>query len=257
MDIVNRPVDLATRSAVRCLIPVSVDGMVASGSSMVLTWRIFLASRLSIIAPSILASSYRLAGLNSLSMRKPPSRIASISGVSPRTINAPVLARNTFSSPSRSAVPGATSFSTWYIPSLGNLISAIAITSKSSIQSLYGVVNMKQFYAIGSFAITARRQNSTGKTQFGRFLQALSDPGHRADFSCQADFAQSDQTLLHRAFAESGSNGEQHSQIHCRLGNLHSAHHLDICVMTVEMKSAPLFQYCQQQRQAVVVDAVG
>ncbi len=57
MDTTNSPVCLATLSAVLCLIPVSEEGIDASGINCVLANNIFLQSLLIIIAPSILASS--------------------------------------------------------------------------------------------------------------------------------------------------------------------------------------------------------
>ncbi|MNI66051.1 hypothetical protein D3C73_1215940 [compost metagenome] len=59
IDTTNFPVCLATRSAVRCRIPVSIEEMDESGISWVLAYRIRLRSSLRIMAPSILASSYK------------------------------------------------------------------------------------------------------------------------------------------------------------------------------------------------------
>ena len=59
------------------------------------------------IAPSILASSASLCGLNSASSRNPPEQIDRTSGPSPTTMRAPMLAWRMRSSPSRNSRPGA------------------------------------------------------------------------------------------------------------------------------------------------------
>ncbi|OPZ73371.1 MAG: hypothetical protein BWY80_00950 [Firmicutes bacterium ADurb.Bin456] len=102
------PVCLATRSAVRWRIPVSVEGVSWLGTNWVLAAKILLVSLLKIIAPSILASSYKLEGEQSALITKPPSVICITSGVSPTIMSPPFLARRIFSRPSRSGVPGAT-----------------------------------------------------------------------------------------------------------------------------------------------------
>ena len=100
--------DRATRSAVRWRVPVSLVGTVGSGTRWTLARAMRVASALRMIAPSIFASSLRRCGLYGASSRKPPLQMASTSGPSPTTTSAPILARTTRSSPSRSGVPGAT-----------------------------------------------------------------------------------------------------------------------------------------------------
>jgi len=90
---------------------------VESGISWVLAYKIFFASSLRMIAPSILASSYKMFGLKSQPMANPPSTSAITSGPPPTTISAPVLARKMFSSASRNGVPGATIGNSWNIGS--------------------------------------------------------------------------------------------------------------------------------------------
>ena len=103
--------DRATRSAVRCRVPVSLVNTLGSGTRWTLARAMRLASAVRMMAESILHSSARRWGVNSASIRKPPEQMASTSGSSPTTRSAPRLALTTRSSPSRSAVPGATSAS--------------------------------------------------------------------------------------------------------------------------------------------------
>ena len=105
------PSDRATRSAVRCLVPVSLVGTVGSGTRCTLARAIRVPSAARMIAPSIFASSLIRCGLYGASSRKPPLQMASTSGPSPSTTSAPIFARTTRSSPSRSGVPGATAAS--------------------------------------------------------------------------------------------------------------------------------------------------
>ena len=102
------PVWIATRSAVRWRVPDSAVSMVASGTSWVLARRIRLTSLSRTIAPSILDSSRSRVAEKSMSIRKPPEQIASTPLSLPRTMSAPVPPLMIRSSPSRSAVPGAT-----------------------------------------------------------------------------------------------------------------------------------------------------
>src|ERR1035441_2073402 len=67
-------IDLATRSAVRCRVPVSVVAMDDFGISCTLARAIREASPAKMMAPSIFANSDRRCGLNSASRRKPPVR---------------------------------------------------------------------------------------------------------------------------------------------------------------------------------------
>ena len=99
--------DLATRSAVRCRVPVSLVGTVGSGTRWTLARAMRVPSVEMMMAPSILASSDRRCGLYGASTRKPPEQMASTSGPSSITSSAPALARTTRSMPSRSGVPGA------------------------------------------------------------------------------------------------------------------------------------------------------
>ena len=98
----------ATRSAVRCRVPVSLVGTVGSGTRWTLARAMRPPSSREMIAPSILANSDSRCGLNGASTRNPPQQIANTSAPSPRMNRAPVLARTTRSIPSRSGVPGAT-----------------------------------------------------------------------------------------------------------------------------------------------------
>src|SRR5438270_5111449 len=98
----------ATRSAVRCRVPVSEVGMLGSGTRCTLPRATREQSAARMRAPSILASSDSRWGVNSASSRNPPEQTASTSGPSPTTIRAPLLAWRMRSIPSRRGVPGAT-----------------------------------------------------------------------------------------------------------------------------------------------------
>ncbi|CAM3865727.1 hypothetical protein NOMA109596_14490 [Nocardioides marinus] len=106
-EITGNPVCLATRSAVRCRVPVSSEGMVWSGIRWTAARMIRLRSRSTMIAPSILASSRSPVAVNGTSSSKPPVLIASTVRSRPMTINAPVRPRRMRSRPSRNGVPGA------------------------------------------------------------------------------------------------------------------------------------------------------
>jgi hypothetical protein len=99
---------LATRSAVRWRVPVSLVEIPGSGTRCTLARAIRVQSDDRIIAPSILASSESRCGVNSASSRNPPEHNESTSGPSPITMSAPILACRIRSSPSRSGRPGAT-----------------------------------------------------------------------------------------------------------------------------------------------------
>ena len=88
--------------------PVSLVGTVGSGTRWTLARAMRPPSVEMMMAPSIFASSERRCGLKGASTRKPPEQIASTSGSSLSTSNAPALARTMRSIPSRSGVPGAT-----------------------------------------------------------------------------------------------------------------------------------------------------
>ena len=103
----GKPVCWATRSAVRCRVPVSSDGIEWSGIRWTAARWIRVMSRSTMIAPSILASSRRPVAVNGTSRVKPPVEIASTVLSLPSTIRAPVRPRRIRSSPSRRAVPGA------------------------------------------------------------------------------------------------------------------------------------------------------
>ena len=94
-------IDRATRSAVRCRVPVSEVGMVALGIRCTLARAMREASAARMMAPSILASSERRWGLNSASRRKPPVQTERTAGSSPTMISAPCLACRMRSIPSR------------------------------------------------------------------------------------------------------------------------------------------------------------
>jgi hypothetical protein len=57
IEMTSASVCFATRSAVRCRVPVSSDGMVGSGMSWTFANASFVRSELTMIAPSIFASS--------------------------------------------------------------------------------------------------------------------------------------------------------------------------------------------------------
>ena len=97
----------ATRSAVRCRVPVSLVGTVGSGTRWTLARAIRPPSVERMIAPSIFASSLSRWGLYGASTRNPPEQIDSTSASSLSTSSAPALERTTRSIPSRSGVPGA------------------------------------------------------------------------------------------------------------------------------------------------------
>ena len=111
--------DRATRSAVRCRVPVSLVATVGSGTRCTLARASRCPYEPRMIAPSIFASSLSRCGLKGASSMNPPLQIANTSGPSPRISRAPVLARTIRSIPSRSGVPGATSASAWCSPSVG------------------------------------------------------------------------------------------------------------------------------------------
>ena len=73
----------ATRSAVRWRVPVSAVGMFGSGTRCTLARTIREQSAVTMIAPSILASSESRWGVNSASRRNPPEQTPSTSGPAP------------------------------------------------------------------------------------------------------------------------------------------------------------------------------
>src|SRR6266536_6250995 len=107
IETTSAPVCFATRSAVRCLVPVSFDGIVGSGISWTLAYAIFVSGELTMIAPSIFASSYRNCGVNGCSSRMPPENRNESSLGSPTTMSAPPRERITSSIAWRRSVPGA------------------------------------------------------------------------------------------------------------------------------------------------------
>ena len=104
-------IERATRSAVRCRVPVSDVGTLGLGTRWTLARAMRLASAARMMAPSIFASSDSRCGLKAASSRKPPEQMLSTSGPSPTTMSAPMLACRMRSRPSRSGVPGATAAS--------------------------------------------------------------------------------------------------------------------------------------------------
>ena len=82
-DSTGTSIERATRSAVRCRVPVSEVGMVASGIRWTLARAIREALAARMMAPSILASSDRRWGLNSASSRNPPEQIDRTCGTVP------------------------------------------------------------------------------------------------------------------------------------------------------------------------------
>ena len=118
-EMTGTSIDRATRSAVRCLVPVSDVGTLVLGTRWTLARAIRVALAARMMAPSILASSDSRWGLNSASSRKPPEQMLSTSGPSPTTISAPMLACRIRSRPSRSGRPGATAASASIMAALG------------------------------------------------------------------------------------------------------------------------------------------
>ena len=108
IEITGTSIERATRSAVRCRVPVSDVGTFGLGTRCTLARAMRLASGARMMAPSILASSERRCGLNAASSRKPPEQMFSTSGPSPTTTRPPIFACRMRSSPARSGVPGAT-----------------------------------------------------------------------------------------------------------------------------------------------------
>ena len=107
MAITSASVCLETRSAVRCLVPVSCERIVGSGISCTFAIVILVALALRMMAPSIFATWYRNAGVKSMSSLIPPEFRKLRSSGSPITIRPPVWACRMLSMPSRKAVPGA------------------------------------------------------------------------------------------------------------------------------------------------------
>src|SRR5579883_870165 len=107
--ITGTSIERATRSAVRCRVPVSLVGMLALGTRCTLARAMREASRARMMAPSIFASSDSRWGVNSASRRNPPLQMESTAASSPTTTRAPRWACRIRSRPSRRAVPGATS----------------------------------------------------------------------------------------------------------------------------------------------------
>src|SRR5919107_328251 len=106
-EMTGKPDCLATRSAVRCRVPDSSDGIDGSGIRCTAARTMRVPSLDSTTAPSILHSSRRRVAENSTSSGKPPVQMLSTTESYPSTISAPVRPRRIRSSPSRSAVPGA------------------------------------------------------------------------------------------------------------------------------------------------------
>ena len=106
-EMTGKPVCRATRSAVRCRVPVSSEWIEWSGIRCTAARRIRVMSRSRMIAPSILASSRSPVAVNGTSRLKPPVEMVSTVLSLPSTIRAPVRPRRIRSRPSRSAVPGA------------------------------------------------------------------------------------------------------------------------------------------------------
>ena len=82
--------------------------MFGSGTRWTLARTIRAQSAVTMIAPSIFASSESRWGVNSASRRNPPEQTPSTSGPAPKTSRAPIRAWMIRSMPSRSGVPGAT-----------------------------------------------------------------------------------------------------------------------------------------------------
>ena len=106
-EITGKPVCRATRSAVRCRVPVSSEGIVWSGIRCTAARMMRVMSRSTMIPPSILASSRSPVAVKGTSRAKPPVEIDSTVLSLPSTIRAPVRPRRIRSSPSRRRVPGA------------------------------------------------------------------------------------------------------------------------------------------------------
>ncbi len=76
-EITGKPVCRATRSAVRCRVPVSSEGMVWSGIRCTAARMIRVMSLSTMMPPSILASSRSPVAVNGTSSSKPPVEICS------------------------------------------------------------------------------------------------------------------------------------------------------------------------------------
>ena len=99
----------AIRSAVRCLVPVSIVGTPAVGTKCTPAAMIVSSSASTMMPPSILASSRSAVGVNSVFTVNPPVEICSTIALLPSTTSAPVRPCTMRSSPSRRGVPGASS----------------------------------------------------------------------------------------------------------------------------------------------------
>ena len=108
-EMTGKPVCFATRSAVRCRVPDSSDGIDGSGIRCTAARTMRVPSLDSTTAPSILHSSRRRVAENSTSSWKPPVHSDSTTRSWPSTISAPVRPRRMRSRPSRRTVPGAIS----------------------------------------------------------------------------------------------------------------------------------------------------
>src|SRR3954464_7034354 len=106
-EMTGKPLCRATRSAVRCRVPVSSEKMEGSGMRCTAACRMREASLSRTIAPSIFASSRSPVAVNGMSRKKPPVEIESTVLSLPSTSRAPVRPRRMRSSPSRRVVPGA------------------------------------------------------------------------------------------------------------------------------------------------------
>ena len=107
-EMTGTSIDRATRSAVRCRVPVSDVGTFGFGTRWTLARAMRLASLARMMAPSIFASSESRCGLNAASSRNPPEQMLRTSGPSPTTSSAPMLDCRIRSRPSRNGCPGAT-----------------------------------------------------------------------------------------------------------------------------------------------------
>ena len=93
--------DRATRSAVRCRVPVSDVGRSGSGTRCTLARTILVRSADRMTAPSIFAISESRCGLNAASSWSPPEQMLMTDGPSPSTISAPFPAMRMRCIPSR------------------------------------------------------------------------------------------------------------------------------------------------------------
>ena len=79
---------------------------------------------------------------------------------------------------------------------------------------------------------------------------------HLADFAAEADLAEGDQVGRQREIADGAHDGETQGEVETWLDQPHATDRGGVDVVDVGGYSRPLLQHCQQQCQAVAVDAL-